>query len=185
MVRSPDMDTKVADTEIEEVGTVDTGDNESPSSVYEIGYHLLPTLSEEEVPQVVSKLMDALKAEGAVFVGERFPSQIELAYPIAKRTNSKNTNYESAYFGWVAFEVAREAILRMKPALDSNPNILRYLVVVTDRDAVAAAMSGAVSAPTGTIEKPKRDAEAGGEMSEVALDQALETIATEDAKATD
>ncbi len=180
------MDTKVVDTELEEVGSVDTGgDEEAVSSVYEIGYHLLPTLSEEEVPQIVSKLMDALKAEGAVFVGERFPSQIELAYPIAKRTNSKKTNYDSAYFGWVAFEVAREAVLRIKPLLDSNPNILRYLIVVTDRNAVLAAMSGAVSAPTGSIEKPKRAAEEGGEVSEAALDQALETMATEDAKATD
>jgi ribosomal protein S6 len=179
------MDTKVVDTEIEEVGAVDTGDTESLSSVYEIGYHLLPTLSEEEVPQVVSSIMDSLKAEGATFVGERFPSQIELAYPIAKRVASKKTNYESAYFGWVAFEVSRDAILRMKNLLDGNVNILRYLIVVTDKDAVAAAMSGAVSAPTGTIDKPKRDAEVGGEMSEVALDQALETIATEDAKAAD
>lgn len=185
MVRSPDMDTKVVDTELEEVGAVDTGDDESVSSVYEIGYHLLPTLSEEEVPQVVSKLMDALKAEGAVFVGERFPSQIELAYPIAKRTNSKKTNYETAYFGWVAFEVSRDAILRIKPILDANQNVLRYLIVTTEKEAVLAAMSGAVSAPTGTIEKPKRAAEEGGEMSEVALDQALETIVAEDAKAAD
>ncbi|MBX9765377.1 30S ribosomal protein S6, partial [Patescibacteria group bacterium] len=120
------MDTKAVDTELEEVGVVDTGgDDEVVSGVYEIGYHLLPTLSEEEVPQVVSKLMDALKAEGAVFVGERFPSLIELAYPIAKRTNSKKTNYESAYFGWVAFEVSREAILRIKTLLDANQNVLR------------------------------------------------------------
>jgi ribosomal protein S6 len=185
MVRSSDMDTKVTDTEFEEVGAVDTGGDDTVSSVYEIGYHLLPTLSEEDVTQAVSKMMDALKAEGAEFVGERFPSKIQLAYPIAKRTNSKKTNYDSACFGWVAFEVSREAILRIKPLLDANVNILRYLIVVTDRDAVAAAMSGAVSAPTGSIEKPKRDQEAGGEMSEAALDQALENMATEDAKAAD
>lgn len=177
------MDTKVVDTEFEEVGTVDTGgDDEAISSVYEIGYHLLPTLSEEEVPKVVSGLMDALKAEGAVFVGERFPSLIELAYPIAKQVASKKTNYETAYFGWVAFEVSREAILRVKTLLDAHANVLRYLIVTTEKEAVLAAMSGAASAPTGSIEKPKRSAEEGGEVSEAALDQALETMATEDAK---
>ena len=179
------MDTKAVDTELEEVGVVDTGDDEVISSLYEIGYHLLPTLSEEEVPKVVSELMDALKAEGAVFVGERFPSLIELAYPIAKRTNSKKTNYETAYFGWVAFEVSREAILRVKTLLDAHPNILRYLIVTTEKEAVLAAMSGAASAPTGSIEKPKRSAEEGGEVSEAALDQAIETMVTEDAKAAD
>lgn len=176
------MDTKVTDTEFEEVGTVDTGGEDTVSSVYEIGYHLIPTLSEEEVADVVSKMMDVLKAEGADFVGERFPAKIQLAYPMAKRTNSKKTNYDSAYFGWVAFELSREAILKIKPFLDGNAAVLRYLIVVTDRDAVAAAMSGAVLAPTGSIDKPKRDQETGGEMSEAALDQALETIATEDAK---
>ncbi|MBY0539656.1 30S ribosomal protein S6 [Patescibacteria group bacterium] len=180
------MDTKAVDTELEEVGTIDTdGDEEAVLSVYEIGYHLLPTLSEEEVPQVVTKFMDALKAEGAVFVGERFPSLIELAYPIAKRTNSKKTNYESAYFGWVAFEVSRDAILRIKTLLDGHASVLRYLIVTTEKEAVLAAMSGAASAPTGSIEKPKRAAEEGGEVSEAALDQAIETMVTEDAKAAD
>lgn len=176
------MDTKAVDTELEEVGVVDTGDDEAISSTYEVGYHLLSTLSEEEVPQVVTKLMDALKAEGAAFVGERFPSLIELAYPIAKRVASKKTNYDTAYFGWVAFDVSRDAILRIKTLLDANPNVLRYLIVTTSKEAVLAAMSGAASAPTGSIEKPKRSAEEGGEVSEAALDQAIETMVTEDAK---
>ena len=182
MVRSNDMNTDTMELDSADVGVVDTGGDESPTAVYEIGYHLLPTLSEEEVPKEVSKLMDVLKAENATFVGERFPSKIQLAYPMAKRVNSKRTNYDSAYFGWVAFEVPREAIVRLKPLLDGNQNILRYLIVVTDREAVAAALSGAVVTPTGSIEKPKRDAEAGGQMSEAALDKALEDIETEDAK---
>ena len=176
------MDIKEAEVEIEEVGAVDTGGDDAVSNVYEIGYHLLPTLSEDEVPTVVSKLMEALKAEGAEFIGERFPTKMQLAYAIAKRVASKKTNYDSAYFGWVALEVTREAITRIKPMLDANQNILRYLIVVTDREAIAAAMSGAVATPTGNIEKPKREVEAGGKMSEAALDAALETMATEDAK---
>jgi ribosomal protein S6 len=176
------MDIKEAELEIEEVGAVDTGGDDATSNVYEIGYHLLPTLSEDEVPGVVAKLMEALKAEGADFVGERFPTKMQLAYPIAKRVASKKTNYSEAYFGWVAFELTREAIARIKTMLDGHPNVLRYLIVVTDREAVAAAMSGAVATVTGNIEKPKREAEEGGKMSEAALDAALETMATEDAK---
>lgn len=182
MVRSSDMDKNEKDMELEEVGQVDTGGDDTLSSVYELGYHLLPTLSEEEVPGVVSKLLEALKAEGADFVGERFPTKMSLAYPISKRTSSKKTNFDSAYFGWVAFEVPRDVIAKIKPMLDNHANILRYLVVTTDREAVAAAMSGAVATVTGNIEKPKREAEEGGKMSEAALDAALETMATEDAK---
>ena len=173
---------KMNEMDVEEVGVVDTGGDDTLSSVYEIGYHLLPVLSEEEVPGVVSKLLEALKGEGAEFIGERFPSKMQLAYPISKRVNSKKTNYNEAYFGWVAFEVTRDVIAKIKTMLDANLNVLRYLIVVTNREAIAAAMSGAVATPTGNIEKPKREAEMGGKMSEAALDEALQTMATEDAK---
>lgn len=183
VVLSSDMKEDETILDVEQTGVVDTGGDEPLISVYEIGYHLIPTLSEEDVQKAVSSLMELLKKEGAEFVGDRFPSKIELAYPISRRINTKRTTYDAAHFGWVAFEVKREAVERIKTALDGNESILRYLIVVTDRDAVAAALSGAVvPAPIGSIEKPKRNAEGTGEMSEAALDQALQTIATEDAK---
>ncbi len=169
--------------DLDEAGIVDTGGDEARTGVYEIGYHLLPTLSEDEVAKEASALMEALKGAGADFVGDRSPSKVQLAYPLSRRINSKRSTYDSAYFGWVAFETSRDAIDGIKTLLDANQNILRYLVVSTDRDAVAAALSGAViPAPTGSIDKPKRDAEKSGEMSESALDEALQSIATEDAK---
>jgi ribosomal protein S6 len=176
------MENDILEAELESTGLLDDPSDETRTNVYEIGYHLLPTLSEEDVTSVTSGIMDLLKKEGADFVGDRFPSKIDLAYTIAKRVNGKLTNFDGAYFGWVAFEMSREAIARVKAALDANPSVLRFLIVTTDRDAVAAAMSGAVSGPSGIIEKPKREVESGGEMSEVALDQALETIVSEDAK---
>lgn len=176
------METDILEAELDNTGLLDDAGDDVRTNVYEIGYHLLPTLSEEDVTAATQGIMDLLKTEGADFVGERFPSKIDLAYTIAKRVNGKLTNFDSAYFGWVAFEMSREAIARIKTALDGNVSVLRFLIVVTDRDAVAAAMSGAVAGPTGVIEKPKREAESGGEMSEVALDQALETIVSEDAK---
>jgi ribosomal protein S6 len=174
---------------LEATGMVDdglpaqAGEDAARTGVYELGYHLIPTLAEEDVPEAVSKIMAFLKAENAAFVGERFPAKISLAYPIAKRINGKRNNFESAYFGWVAFEIPREASAKLKALLDQHPSVLRYLIVRTDREAVAAAMSGAVAEIKGDIGKPKRDAETGGELSEAALDQALKTMETEDAKA--
>lgn len=176
------METDILEAELNDTGVLDDTADDGRTNVYEIGYHLLPTLGEEEAVSTTAGIMDLLKAEGADFAGERLPSKIDLAYTIAKRVNGKLTNFSSAYFGWVAFEVSREAIQRVKTALDANPSVLRFLIVSTDRDAVAAAMSGAVAGPSGVIEKPKREAEAGGELSDAALDQALDTIVTEDAK---
>ncbi|MES2134648.1 MAG: 30S ribosomal protein S6 [Patescibacteria group bacterium] len=176
------METKILEEDLEGVSTLVDDASDVRTNVYEIGYHLLPTLSEEEVTVAVQGIMDTLKAENVTFVGDRFPSKIALAYTIAKRVNGKLTNFDGAYFGWVAFEAPRDAIARLKTALDANVSVLRSLIVVTERDAVAAALSGAVVGPTGSIDKPKREVEVGGEMSEVALDEALKTIATEDAK---
>ena len=176
------METKILEEDLAGVPALSDEGDDVRTNVYEVGYHLLPTLSEEEVTVAVQGIMETLKGEGVTFVGDRFPSNIALAYTIAKRVNGKLTNFNAAYFGWMAFEAPREAIARVKIALDANPSILRSLIVVTDREAVAAALSGAVAGPSGSIDKPKREAEVGGEMSEVALDQALESIATEDAK---
>jgi ribosomal protein S6 len=165
-----------------EVGILDVGTDEPRLGVYEFGYHIVPTVSEEALPKSVETLMAPLKAENASFVGERFPSKISLAYPITKRSQGKHASFDSAYFGWVAFEVNREALTRIKEAADKNPDILRYIIVKTDREAVQAAMTGAVAVVRGSIDKPKRAEEAGGEMSETALDEALETMEKEDAK---
>ncbi len=181
------METDTIDAEMADALALQDDPTDVRMHVYEVGYHILSTLSEDEVAGAVSKIMDALKGEGASFVGDRFPSKIALAYPIAKRVNGKNVNFDSAYFGWVAFEAPREAIARMKTALDADQSVLRYLIVVTERDAVAAALSGAADVLTvssAPIEKPKREAEVsavGGEVSDVALDEALQTIEKEDA----
>ncbi len=189
MVRSSDMDTEILETDIGDVSAISEEGDEARSNVYEVGFHLLPTLSDEEVTSATKGIMDLLKKEGAKFVGDRFPAKISLAYDIQKRVSGKNVNYDSAYFGWVAFELSRDAIERVKALIDQNPSILRYLIVTTDRGAVAAALSGAVTGPvvgsSGVIEKPKREAEAGGEVSDTALNEALETMQAEDAKASE
>ncbi|MBI3573916.1 30S ribosomal protein S6 [Candidatus Kaiserbacteria bacterium] len=181
---------KNAETEIDELASLevmdDDGDDESSLAVYEIGYHLLPNLSEDAVTAAVKDIATLLEKNAATPIGDRVPSKIRLAYTITKRVNAKILHFNEAYFGWVAFEMSREAITRVKEALDAYSAILRYLIVRTSRDAVAVTLSGAVAtlvqAPQGDIGKPKREAEAGGEVSEVALDEALKTIATEDAK---
>ncbi len=186
VVRSSDMK-QSPETEIDDLASlavVDDTEDESISSVYEIGYHLVPTLSEEGVTAAVKDITELLKKNGAETVGDHFPAKIPLAYTIQKRVAGKILRFDEAYFGWVAFEMPREAVAVIKEALDAHPAVLRYLIVTTSRDAVAAALSGAVAeVPViGQIEKPKRAAEVGGEVSDAALNQALESMATEDAK---
>ncbi|MDO8523652.1 MAG: 30S ribosomal protein S6, partial [bacterium] len=106
--------------ELESVVNIDEAEgDEVSSSVYEIGYHMVPNLSEEEVTAAVAGIMEILKKNGAAFVGDRFPSKIPLAYAIPKRVTGKVSRFIEAYFGWVAFESPREAIAKIKESLDT------------------------------------------------------------------
>ncbi|MDE2079523.1 MAG: 30S ribosomal protein S6 [Patescibacteria group bacterium] len=166
-------------------------DDKALSAIYEVGYHFLPTVPEEGLTGEVKKLHDFLTENGAEVVGDRFPQSVHLAYTITKRVAGKLERFSDAHFGWVAFEMPNANIARVKTWLDENPSVLRFLIVRTSRDEVAASLSGGAMAhlPTvhanGNIEKPKREAEEGGEVSEKALDEALESIQAEDAQASE
>ncbi len=164
-------------------GAGDPEEGEARTAVYEVGYHLLPTVPENELTAAVKALHDFLAENGAQMVGDRFPARVHLAYTITKRIAGKIERFTDAEFGWVAFEMPRDKVAPLHAWLTENPLVLRFLIVTTTRDAVAASLAGPVVhvAPvTGNIEKPKREAEAGGEVSDVALDEALQTIEKED-----
>jgi ribosomal protein S6 len=152
--------------------------------VYEIGYHLLPTLSEAEVTSTVKDLMAFLTKEGASFIGDKAPEKIDLAYAIERRVEGKFQAVRSAFFGWVAFEVSPNAAQNVKKFMDTNPAVLRYIFIVTTKDEVKAVMEGKVLVPkaaasTDAIAAPKRAEEEGGEVSQVDLDKALDTMTEE------
>jgi ribosomal protein S6 len=152
--------------------------------VYEIGYHLLPTLSEAEVTSTVKDLMAFLTKEGASFIGDKAPEKTDLAYAIDRRVEGKFQAVRSTFFGWVAFEVSPNAAQNIKKFMDTNPVVLRYIFLVTTKDEVNAVMEGKVLVPkaaasTEVIAAPKRAEEEGGEVSQVDLDKALDTMTEE------
>jgi len=80
---------------------------------YEISFLLK---NEEDAALVVKKLSD----HGAEIIGEGAVSYIRLTYPIKKE--------ESAYFGYVHFKAAPEAIKSVSDSLKLETKILRFLV---------------------------------------------------------
>ena len=162
------------------------GVTDKDPQTYEVGYHLLPTLSEDEAQAATKDLMNFLKKEGATAVGDKAPVKIDLAYAIEKRIAGKLTDFSTAYFGWVAFEVPPKNIETVKKFMDTNPSVLRYLMISTTKAEVTAVLEGAVIMPTAqasteAIAAPKRATEDGAVVSDEALSKALDTMADEDA----
>lgn len=103
-------------------------------TIYEIGYHVVSSVSEEELPARVSAIKDVIKKESGVLITEDAPSKISLAYPMSKMEGGKRTMFENAYFGWLKFEVGQDSIGNIKQAFDENNDILRFLIIKTVRE---------------------------------------------------
>jgi ribosomal protein S6 len=96
-------------------------------TLYEIGFHLVPTIVEEDVAAKVGDLRSEIEEAGGIVTGEGFPALISLAYAIKKGKDL----FDRAYFGWIKFELAPSAIATIKDAATTNSSILRFLIIKT------------------------------------------------------
>jgi len=104
------------------------------SRIYEVGYHLLPIIPEEDVAGIVTTIKDSIDKVGGQVASEDFPKMLELAYSMRKSISAKYQNFDSAYFGWVKFEGMADSVEVLKKDLDSNQNILRFIITNTVRE---------------------------------------------------
>ena len=107
---------------------------EGGGQVYELGYHIVSTVAEENVPKEVQILKDTVLKDGGSLVAEGEPKLINLAYSMTKSVADAKKKFTSAYFGWIKFETKSELMPSIKKAVDQNPNVLRYLLIKTVRE---------------------------------------------------
>jgi ribosomal protein S6 len=107
----------------------------STVKTYELSFLALPHLSEEEVGEVQTKCRDAVRAldgEVASFGDVHF---IPLAYEMTKKEGSKLKRYNEAYFAWMKFTLASDKVGEIENLVETNADILRAMVVLTNADA--------------------------------------------------
>lgn len=104
------------------------------AQVYEIGFHILPTVPEEKLPEVVLKIKDSVTANGGEIVAEDFPKMRILSYEIKKRMETKYQSFNKAYFGWVKFEILPASIAKIKMEAENIQDILRFIIIKTVRE---------------------------------------------------
>ncbi len=109
-------------------------ETEEDFKVYELGYHLVPTVPEELLLGEVQKIKDAIVVGQGTFVSEDSPKLKALAYPIIKHVAGANVRCDRTYFGWVKFIMRPEALGVLKDTLDRNEKILRYLLIKTVKE---------------------------------------------------
>ncbi len=104
-------------------------------TVYEIGYLILSTVTEDESLHEADKLKKIIADSGAVIIAEETPHKERLAYTMRRKSVAGSyKNYDEAYFGWVKFELAPSRVEAVKKSVASLPSILRMILVTTLRE---------------------------------------------------
>lgn len=113
---------------------VETLEKEGGLQVYELGYHIVSTVAEENVAKEVEALKAIVLKDGGSLVSEGEPKLINLAYSMTKSVADSKKKFNSAYFGWIKFETKSELIPEMKKKIDVVSTVLRYLLIKTVRE---------------------------------------------------
>ncbi|MDO8648149.1 MAG: 30S ribosomal protein S6 [Candidatus Peregrinibacteria bacterium] len=156
-------------------------ENRGAPTIYEVGYLILPTVTEEELPREVTALKDVLEKEKAAPIAEEFPRFKPLAYPIHKRIAGVYVTFSNAYFGWVKFESTPDAIKKIENALKQAEKVLRFLLIKTVREQTMSAPR----APRGEFRRERKDegvaavAAPSAPVSEAELEKSLEKLIAE------
>lgn len=107
---------------------------EEGKELYEIGFHLISSLAEEQAQEEFSTLQDGL-GKLAEVVSAKEPELIDLAYTMVKTIDRKHERFDTAHFAYITFITSPDQIESIKEMFDMNLNVLRHLIVKTTPDA--------------------------------------------------
>jgi ribosomal protein S6 len=156
------------------------------SPIYEIGFHVVPTVDETQIGAVVEKIKKLLGKDVEI-VAEGAPVRMHLAYQIERATQGKREKYTESYFGWVKFALKGEEVGTQVNAIEQSlrdtKDVLRFILIQTVREDLmqqkTRAVFGSDRLEGQTLTKAPREAEKAGEVSEAELDKSIEALTTE------
>lgn len=157
-------------------------ENAGETGVYELGFHLVSSLSEAEVGEEVTRLKDLIAAKGGVFIADEFPKEMPLAYEMVKVVVGKRERHTKSYFGWVKFEIGAGEVPGLLTEIETRPSVLRALLVKTVREntMIGKRIFTSASLEGETIKrKDVKEAAPAGPVSEEELDRSIEKMVAE------
>jgi ribosomal protein S6 len=102
--------------------------------VYELGSHIVSSLSEEEVNKVYAGLKDLITNASGSIVAEEAPQLMDLAYVMVKHAHGKNIRHATANFSWIKFEIDPSQVPAIHEAVSTNEHVLRFIIVKTVKE---------------------------------------------------
>lgn len=136
-----------------DIETKDENIEETEGRIYEVGYHIVPLIAEENVPKEATEIKFVIEKQKGIMISEELPRLHPLAYTIAKTVAGKKHIFDKAYFGWIKFEADPTELPHIKEALEANENVLRFLLIKTVRESTLTSMQKIIS--QGRMDKEK------------------------------
>ena len=151
----------------------------SENGVYELGFLIVPGITEEKVAEVFGELKEVLVAKGADVFAEEFPKMISIAYTMEKTINNKIERFKDGYFGWVKFELAGAEIADIDAKLRLRTDVIRHLIISTVREnTIASKRVNTRRRPEGSEKDGATDAPV---MSKEEIDREIEALVSDKA----
>ena len=149
--------------------------------VYELGYLLLPTLTDEEVGKEYANLKDSVVKQGGEVISDEIPKKIPLAYSMEKIVSNSRQKLNAAYFGWIKFAMDPEKVLELKKNLSQNPQLIRFLIFRTVKENTIATKRFVRDIPYRRPPIVRKKEEATGPINKEEIDKEIEAmVATEE-----
>lgn len=102
--------------------------------IYEIGFHIVPTVPEDGLGARVTAIRDVIEGNGGHVIADEYPKHMELSYPMTKVASNKRSLYRTAYFGWIKFEVDPAKVKAIELGVKKDDLVLRFIMVKTVRE---------------------------------------------------
>jgi len=149
---------------------------EKAPQVYEVGYLILPIVSEADLGAEVTAVRDAIESSGANIIADEYPKHTDLAYTMVKTASNKRAKYASAYFGWMKFTAEPKGAAEINSALKKNDNVLRYILIKTVRESTLVPKKVFREMRGEGRQEPEARTEEKPPMSEEELDKTIEEL---------
>lgn len=147
--------------------------------VYEVGYHLVPTVAEGDVGAMVERIRALLEKDGGEILAQEYPKRMTLSYRIERSAQGKREKYTESWFGWIKFDTESANVPGIEAALRDMREVLRSLIIETVREVPAPTPRAVFTSDRlegETIKKMPSTEESKGEVSEEELDKSIEAL---------
>lgn len=101
------------------------------TQVYELGFHLVPTLGDDTVGKAFDEVKNLIEKVGGNVVSQSEPALLNLEYTMEKTVDSVKSKYNTAYFSWIIF--VGGDVEKLSESLEYNKNVLRHLLIKTEQ----------------------------------------------------